>query len=342
MTLFSVLTKDMLGRMRSWKAALIVGLHLSMLSAVALAETRVLQGQSGFGLGGAVPGPQQGLVLFDSLASFELLLIIFLTPGLTAATISGERERRTFDLLLLTRLSGLGIVVGKLLGTLSFLLLVVFGSLPVFSLVFLFGGVTPSTLVRVYALYVAVATALATTGIFASALAHRPQVSIAISYTIAFALVFGTSLAATILYRPMPYKFGVPPAVPLAAWLAAAANPLAALASILPQLGYGGGMVFAPVLMPSVMTSGSEPPLIGGAWHLPLWELHVGMDAVAALCFLGIAAWAVRPPQWARRRSAGGRRYTDAERADSDSPVFDACDVVVPPRVGKSRTRRQR
>ncbi len=296
MTLVGVVSKDLLGRMRTWRPALVIGLHLGILAAIALGQIYATQVSASGAYGGA-QGPAQGPELFNTLASFELLLIAFLTPALTAAAISGERERRTFELLLLTRLSGIGIVAGKLVSTVGFLVVVIFGSLPVFSLVFLFGGVAPQTLLRIYLLYATAATALATGGICASALSKRTQTSIALSYAFAFLLVFGTTIAATVLNAPTRPLTGGPPEVPTLAWIASAANPLDALLSVLPNPGGPGVAPYVAMLpIPGFLTGVEQPPL-AGIWHAPLWRLNVEIEGVLALVFVLLAACAVRPPR---------------------------------------------
>src|SRR5438034_2417904 len=89
--------------------------------------------------------PNLGQSLFIALASGSVLLIAFISPGLTSGTISGERERRTLDLLLVTRASPLGLVAGKLAGALLWVLYLLIASLPVLGIVNLFGGVPLST-----------------------------------------------------------------------------------------------------------------------------------------------------------------------------------------------------
>lgn len=301
MTLFGVVGKDVLGRMRTWRAALVVGLHLVMLTAIALGQIYATQVSASGAYGGAA-GPAQGPELFNTLASFELLLIAFLTPALTAAAISGERERRTFELLLLTRLSGIGIVAGKLISTVCFLVVLIVGSLPVFSLVFVFGGVAPQTLLRIYLLYATAAGALATGGICASALSKRTQTSIALSYAFAFLLVFGTTIAAAVLNAPTRPLTGGPPEMPTLAWIAAAANPLDALLSVLPNPGGTGVAPYVTMLPAPGFLTGAEQPPLAGIWHAPLWRLNVEMEGVLALVFVLLAACAVRPPRprWPR------------------------------------------
>jgi len=61
-------------------------------------------------------------------------------PGLTSGAISGERERQTLDVLLVTPLSPGEIVVSKLLATSAFITLLVVATLPLYILAFSYGG----------------------------------------------------------------------------------------------------------------------------------------------------------------------------------------------------------
>jgi ABC-type transport system involved in multi-copper enzyme maturation permease subunit len=88
-------------------------------------------------LEGAIGNP-----LFTGVKKIVAALIIFVTPALTSGSIALEQEQRTFEFLLMTRLSEAGIIWGKLLAALSFPGILVLCSLPVTALAFLFGGVS--------------------------------------------------------------------------------------------------------------------------------------------------------------------------------------------------------
>ena len=66
-----------------------------------------------------------GKLFFAAVTAVELGLICLLAPALTADLISGERERQTLDLLLVTPLSRRQIVVGKLVAALGSLMLLI-------------------------------------------------------------------------------------------------------------------------------------------------------------------------------------------------------------------------
>src|SRR5438132_3391305 len=77
-----------------------------------------------------------GQALFLSLVIFQMVLLAFITPALTAGAISSERERQTIDLLFVTKLPSFSILWGKLLASMSFVLLLLLLSVPIFSLCF--------------------------------------------------------------------------------------------------------------------------------------------------------------------------------------------------------------
>ena len=125
-----------------------------------------------------------GRALFTGLMLVEAALGIFVTPALTAGTITTEREQSTLELLQLTTLSGTNIVLGKLLSALSFLFLLLLCALPVSSLVFLYGGVSPAQLVLALLLIVAIILAFGAIGVFCSARFRTTGAAAVIAYLI--------------------------------------------------------------------------------------------------------------------------------------------------------------
>lgn len=117
-----------------------------------------------------------------ALLPAQLLVTILLCPGLTAAAISGERERGTLDLLFLTPISAPALVLGKFFGAIGQFLLVVFSGAPIVSVVFLYGGVTPADLALGLALLVATGVCYAALGFLASCLFRRTAVAMAWAY----------------------------------------------------------------------------------------------------------------------------------------------------------------
>jgi len=80
--------------------------------------------------------------LYITLLVIEFILLAFIVPAITAGTISGERERQTLDILLSTSLSPSRIISGKLMSSIISVILLIISSMPVISLIFIFGGVS--------------------------------------------------------------------------------------------------------------------------------------------------------------------------------------------------------
>src|SRR5579884_1675918 len=154
-----------------------------------------------FAYGGNNSPAAQGLQIFDTLAGFQLALLVFLVPAFSSGLIAGERERQTFDLLLCTGLSAISIVAGKFVATLGFVLLLLWASVPVFSLVFLFGGVTPLSIASVMALSLATAMAICGFTVLLSAIFPRVQIVTALAYATVFFQTIGLGLFGGFIYR---------------------------------------------------------------------------------------------------------------------------------------------
>src|SRR5437660_4217689 len=100
-----------------------------------------------------------GLLLFQVLTYVQLVLLLFFAALSGASTITHEKDRRTFVLLLLTDLRNHEIVLGKLVGSLLQIGLFLAGMVPVLALNLLLGGVTGGQVVQ--ATLVLAATGLA-------------------------------------------------------------------------------------------------------------------------------------------------------------------------------------
>lgn len=264
----TMMVKELRSRTRGWRSPLVISLYLLGLGGLSIGMYALMARMARFG--GPGVSPEIGLQIFSTMAVFQLLLIAFIIPALTAGAISGERERRTMDLLLVTRMTPAGIVLGKLLSSIGYILLLLVSSLPVFCLVFYFGGIPPGVLGMVLAISAAAAITYGTVGLFISALLKRTQAAAVATYAIVFGLVFGAMMATQILgqvprFPPEPF-----PKPPLTAYV----SPLYALTSVLPNGGMGmeGGPMLGPLT--SIL-----PFLGGGFGGPPVWAFaRKGVD----------------------------------------------------------------
>jgi ABC-type transport system involved in multi-copper enzyme maturation permease subunit len=182
--------------------------------------------RSNSGFAGSVPN--YGLTLFKYLVVFQMVLITLITPALSAGAISSERERQTIDLLFVTRIPPFSIIWGKLLASMSFVVLLLLLSVPIFSLVFLFGGIELDQVLYSFLVTIVAALALGLIGIAFSTWFRRTLAATVASYMAAFALVFGTVAFGMIFPTKIDPKLTSAPAPPAFTYL----SPIVPLVSI--------------------------------------------------------------------------------------------------------------
>src|SRR5215471_13372472 len=131
-----ILIKEMRTRMRGKRAFIVLTGYVFVLS--------LIIGLFYFALTRAAPpqvANQAGTVLTPVLIYVQLGLICLTAPTFSASAISSEREQQTLDLLVISLARPSTILFGKVGAALSYLLLTLFGSLPLVSLTYALGGV---------------------------------------------------------------------------------------------------------------------------------------------------------------------------------------------------------
>ncbi|MHB1556319.1 MAG: ABC transporter permease subunit, partial [Isosphaeraceae bacterium] len=83
-----------------------------------------------------------GGLLYLIFAILQLTLMLFFAPLFTAAAVAYEKDRRTLNLLLMTDLSDLEIVLGKLVAGLLNVLTILAASVGLMMICTLFGGIS--------------------------------------------------------------------------------------------------------------------------------------------------------------------------------------------------------
>jgi len=126
--------------------------------------------------------PEQSYLLFVLLTFIQLGLILFITPGLTAGTISTEREKQTLNILLTTSQTSRQIILGKLSSSIAFLLLMLIAGLPIYSLVFLFGGISPGQLGLIFLFFILTMFAVGSIGVMFSTITKKTIVAMIATY----------------------------------------------------------------------------------------------------------------------------------------------------------------
>lgn len=302
MTFFSLLTKEMRLRLRRERTIWVIVFYLLLMAFLGwFSISGYSNNDNSYGsadLSGV------GLNLYYLLSLLQLFLIVFITPAFTATAINGEKERQTFDLLMCSRLSPLALMGGKLLAGLTNAILLVAASIPLFSLVFFFGGVTPDQALSALVVYIVTVVLVGTFALLCSTLFTRPAVSTVMAYVlslfwIALPLLYNYVLLSASNVRVLQ-------ALPDRMRLLAFWNPVTALSSTYPansnnllanynssaggpnSYGYGLSMLSA------AFGYGNVTPYVWGNWQVAPWIIYSIVSLLVALMLFGFSMLAMR------------------------------------------------
>ncbi|MFQ6118497.1 MAG: ABC transporter permease [Methanosarcinales archaeon] len=193
-----VLIKELRERMRGRIAFILLTVYLLFLFAVLfLAWPHISR---------YYPGWDVGREIFQGISMILMAIVVFITPSFTSGAISSERERKTLDLLITTLLKPRTIVFGKMIASLSYLVLLLAASLPFISVSFMFGGVAPSEVATAYFILIVTMFTVATIAMFFSILFKKTFIASGASYGIILFLVLGTIFLDVVLDQYYLYR----------------------------------------------------------------------------------------------------------------------------------------
>ena len=230
-----IVAKEFRTRMRTWRSPFAITLYIVLLGGLGWAVFAAMTSNTaGFGS----QGTNYGQFLFLFLVIFQVVLLAFITPALTSGAISGERERQTLDLLFVTPIAPFSIIWGKLLASMSFVVLLLILSIPIFSLVFLFGGIELDQVVYAFAVTGATALMLGLVGIAFSSFFRRTLAATVAAYGTAFVLLLGAFVYGYLFPIDVDPNALTAPSPPVIT-LISPVLPLYTIATNGPLAGYG-------------------------------------------------------------------------------------------------------
>ena len=143
--------------------------------------------------------PMMPSIMYFVILGMQMLLLTLIVPITTSTAISGERERQTFDLLIITKMNMEDIILGKLLSSLMIVVIMIILSMPVYAVVFYYGGVSviQFLLNQVYLLcYVSMIGSL---GVLFSAIMKKSNAASIATIALIFAMTIGIWMALAIV-----------------------------------------------------------------------------------------------------------------------------------------------
>ncbi len=140
------------------------------------------------------------IVLFPVLAIAQVCIVALTVPIITASSISGERERQTFDIMLTTCMSPFSIVVGKVISAVIRILFFVVAGMPIMALSFIAGGLGWSSLFYFVLTIVLLSVLSGSIGILCSALCRKSITAVILSFAFYFVIYFMTFVPMILKY----------------------------------------------------------------------------------------------------------------------------------------------
>ena len=173
-----VLTRELLVTLRSPRSFILQLLYVCVLGALVFFQWPA--GEQG----ARQVSPGVARTLFDIFFLGQFFLVALMAPTFAAGSITGEKERKTYELLLASPLRPATILVGKLLSSLSYLVILIISSLPLMILCYLLGGLLLSEITRSYLVLILAAGTFGLLSIACSSYFRRTSSALVVSYLV--------------------------------------------------------------------------------------------------------------------------------------------------------------
>lgn len=192
-----IVKKDVRVQARSMKICWGVFAYELILALVFFLAMLIIQQQSRY----SVENIYSTLVwLYPVLAGTQLVILGVVVPVRTASSISGERERQTFDIMMTTGMTPFSVIMGKVTTAIVQSMFFVVASMPIMALCFVIGGMSWSYLFLFLGVALLVSIFSASIGILCSSLCRKSISAVIMSYGFYLIFFLGTLLPC-ILYE---------------------------------------------------------------------------------------------------------------------------------------------
>ncbi len=126
--------------------------------------------------------PESTTKLVDLFLLGQYILASLMAPSFASGTITGEKERKTYEMLLASPLRPEAIILGKAVASLTHLTILIFASLPIIMLCLALGGVSPLEVLAAYVMLMCSVFTFGMISISCSSFFHRTASSLVVSY----------------------------------------------------------------------------------------------------------------------------------------------------------------
>lgn len=180
-----VLQRELLVNLRTGRAFLLLAAYQLLLAGVVLlawpSDQRLDLTQN----------PPSARKLVNLFFLGQYVIASLMAPSFAAGAITGEKERKTYEMLLASPLRPAAIVLGKMVASLTHLVMLIVASLPIIVLCLPLGGVSVYEVLAAYLGLTVSVVVFGSIGIACSSYFKRTSASLVVSYLMILPLVIG-------------------------------------------------------------------------------------------------------------------------------------------------------
>ena len=237
--------------------------------------------------------------LFPVVAVAQVCIVALYVPIITASSISGEKERQTFDIMLTTCMSPFSIVFGKVISAVLRIIFFVAASTPIMALSFVVGGLGWNNLFYYLLTVILFSIFAGSIGILTSAFCRKSVSAVLLSFVMYFVIFVMTFLP--LIYRAIfgQGKYGE-------SMLPLLGNPVVFFEEFFAHLMVGESIFGMDRNQGASFTRNEVGLLTYALARGKVWMfVSAGCILILSFLFMLLAAWKVNPMHEAsgRRRS---------------------------------------
>lgn len=180
-----VLQRELLVNLRTKRAFVLLGMYQLLLATVVIAAWPSAERLD------LTSNPPSATKLVNLFFLGQYVIASLMAPSFAAGTIAGEKERKTYEMLLASPLRPGAIVLGKLVASLTHIGMLIIGSLPIIVLCLPLGGVSVYEVLAAYLGLIISVVLFGAIGVMASSYFPRTSSALVVSYLAILPLVIG-------------------------------------------------------------------------------------------------------------------------------------------------------
>ena len=295
-----IVKKDLKVTVRSMRMSWGLFAYEAVLAVAFLLALLIIQSESNYIGSGNI---YSSLVyLFPVVAVAQVCIVALYIPVITASSISGEKERQTFDIMLTTCMSPFSIVFGKVISAVIRILFFVAASMPIMAMSFVVGGLSWSNLLYYLLALLLFSLFAGSVGILASSFCRKSVGAVLLSFVLYFVFFLLTFVPALVYALMSRGEYGETPLFLLV-------NPGVFFEEVFAQMLLGQSVLGRD----SGTFSRSDVGILtytlarGKVWLFASAGCILGMSAL----LMGLAAWKVNPLHSASGRRRGKRKVVE-------------------------------